>query len=217
MDAPFIDIHTHRQPTPPVIGILSVRLCGKEQKFPAQGMFSAGIHPWDAELLDEKTLEAMLARLESAPGIAAIGEIGLDYSRAIDRARQHELLCRQLAIAERRRLPVVLHCVRTFGPLMDTLKKFSLSGVIFHSFTGSIQQAQIAVVAGNYISLGGRSLRSRATVEALPHIPHERIFLETDEDDQTIGQIYDQAAKHLGISTKELVEIVYNNFKTLFP
>jgi TatD DNase family protein len=216
METPLVNIHTHHSESPPDIGIQSVLLCKEDQEFPTDRPFCTGIHPWDVSWLDTATIDSLLTRLETLPGTVAIGEIGLDYSRDIDHNMQEELLLRQLSIAVRRRLPVVLHCVRTFEHIMLILRKFALRGVIFHGFTGNTQQAHTALQAGYYLSLGDRSLRTPATMEALLHIPPERILLETDASEIPIAEVYARVAAHLGMSVEQLRGIIYHNYKRLF-
>jgi TatD DNase family protein len=215
MNTPFVDIHTHRVVSPPDIGIRSILLRETGQQFPLTESFSTGIHPWDADLPEERA-DNLLALLDTIPRPAAIGEIGLDHVREVSRARQEKLFVEQLRIAGRRELPVILHCVRAFERIMEILKKFRLEGVIFHNFTGSWQQASTALERGCYLSFGERGLRSAQVLEALSHTLPERIFLETDESETPIQEIYAIAAKHLKISTVELARIVCNNYKTLF-
>lgn len=91
---PYVNIHTHRQTG-----------SGIELR-------TAGVHPWDAATQDAATLGQRLG------GAQAVGETGLDFVRGADRAAQLSALRTQLRLARERGLPVVLHCVRAFEPLM---------------------------------------------------------------------------------------------------
>ena len=73
---------------------------------------TAGVHPWDAATQDAATLGQRLG------GAQAVGETGLDFVRGADRAAQLSALRTQLRLARERGLPVVLHCVRAFEPVM---------------------------------------------------------------------------------------------------
>ena len=88
----YIDIHTHR--------------------FTGRGieLRAAGVHPWRAAEIGvaESLSPAMFE------GARAVGETGLDYACDVDREAQERLFRRHLEIAEQRRLPVVIHCVRAF-------------------------------------------------------------------------------------------------------
>ena len=195
----LIDIHTHR-PTA------------------ARTIRTAGIHPWRADE-EEALLEAGLADLEAAAAagsIDAVGEIGLDHACTADRARQAALFARQLAIAERHRLPVVLHVVRAFEEAMRMLRQHRPGAVILHGFIGSAQQAERAVAAGCHLSFGERSCRSPRTVGALRATPSERLFVETDESETPIETIYAQVAALRGTTPAALAEAVAANYEKLF-
>lgn len=191
METPYVNIHTHR-PT------------GRGLE-PA----SVGIHPWDAAGADADSLCEALGRAQ------AVGEIGLDYLHP-DREAQRRLFEQQLELAETAGMPVVLHCVKAFEPMMTLLGRFRLHAVIFHGFIGSPQQAARAVAAGYYLSFGPRSLRSPRTVQALATVPSERLFLETDDDPTPIESVYAEAARLLGLPLDRLREALYTNYLRIF-
>lgn len=195
----LIDIHTHRPTT-------------------ARTIRTAGIHPWRADETDAR-LEAELETLEAAAAagsIDAVGEIGLDHACTADRGRQAALFERQLAIAERHRLPVVLHVVRAFEEVMHALRRHRLAAVILHGFIGSAQQAERALSAGCCLSFGERSCRSPRTVEALRITPSDRLFIETDESEIPIEAICAQVAALRGTTPGALAEAVAANHEKLF-
>ncbi len=173
---------------------------------------SIGIHPWQVGQID---VEIALKEIETA-SVSAIGEIGLDYSRPVLRRFQTEVLEAQLKIARERNLPVVLHCVRAFEPMMKILAEFTLCAVIFHGFTGSRQQAVRAVEAGYYLSFGERSLLSPKTVEAMNSIPLPNLFFETDDSGIPIAEIYSRAAIIKGMGQTEIKREIYNNYIRIF-
>jgi TatD DNase family protein len=179
--------------------------------------FSIGIHPWQLSGDGFDPAEA-LREVETAPA-AAIGEIGLDFALtapATDHGEQKMIFAAQLRIAEARRLPVVLHCVRAFEPTMEILAGFQLKKVIFHGFIGSPEQAARAVRSGYSLSFGERSLTSPKTVEALRVTPLENIFLETDDAPVTIADVYTRAAAILAVPLARLQEQLQINYKNSF-
>lgn len=188
---PIVNIHTHRQRA----GELTPR--------------TEGIHPWEADRWDgvAPTL---------SPACEAVGEIGLDYARAVDRLRQEELFRVQLQLAAARNLPVVLHCVRAFEPTMRLLTLYPLRAVIFHGFIGSWQQAERALDKGDYLSFGERSLNSPRTREVIRRMPLERLFLETDLSPTPLREIYRLVAELRGMEAAELERVTMENFKRIF-
>lgn len=201
MNAPFVDIHTHR-PTG----------CGIELR-------TAGIHPWDAGKQPVEaamqTLEAELARGDAQ----ALGEIGLDFARAATqelRDAQAALFRAQLALACERGLPVVLHCVRAFEPTMRMLREQEPRAVVFHGFVGSPEQACRALERGYYLSFGERTFASPRTVEALKATPLSQLFFETDESETPAKMIYIRAAALLGLDVETLRQTAYANYRRIF-
>lgn len=188
-----VNIHTHR-PRPDEATITT-----------------AGIHPYKAEEgFSAEDLEAMVQ------GADAVGEIGLDYACAVGRDEQQWLFEAQLRIAEQAHLPVVLHCVRAFEPVMRTIARYRLRAVIFHGFIGSVEQMRRAVSAGYYLSFGERTFASPKTIETLRQMPLERLFTETDESLVPIEEINRRVATILGIDTVQLERITRENYETIF-
>ena len=186
------DIHTHNAQTH------------------AQTIETVGIHPWH-------TLEADLSAVElTAVGVDAIGEIGLDFACDAPREEQMALFRAQLAIAERLKKAVVLHCVKAFEEVMKVLSEHRLQAVIFHGFIGSAEQAQRAVRQGYYLSFGERTFRSNKTIEALRSTPLSNLFVETDESATPIEEIYEKIAELRGVTTAELMEATEENLKRIF-
>jgi TatD DNase family protein len=70
---------------------------------------TVGVHPHNAKDLDARTLGA-LERLADSPKVVAVGEIGLDYHRNLSSPEaQQDAFRRQLELARRLSLPVVVH------------------------------------------------------------------------------------------------------------
>lgn len=192
MTEQFVNIHTHR---PTGRGI---------------ELRTAGIHPWDADKEDISTLVPRLADAQ------AVGETGLDFVRGADRATQLAAFRAQLALACRRQMPVVLHCVKAFEPVMRELDACQPRAVIFHGFIGSPEQARRAVGKGYYLSFGERTFASPKTMESLRETPLSQLFLETDQSQTPIEAIYARAAEIKGITPEELQRATLENYKRIF-
>ena len=187
------DIHTHNAHTQ------------------AQTIDTVGIHPWHALEADISVVEAAVAEAD------AVGEIGMDFACDVPKEVQMAIFRAQLALAERHKKAVVLHCVRAFEEVVKVLSEYRLRAVIFHGFVGSVEQAQRAVAQGFYLSFGERTFRSPKTIEALRSTPLSRIFVETDESTTPIEEIYARIAELRGISTAELIAATEENFRRIFP
>ncbi len=87
------------------------------QRNPGFVCASVGIHPHDAAGADEAAL-ARLTELARSPGVAAIGETGLDYH--YDRSPrdvQRAVFASQIRMALELNLPVVVHCREAYDGL----------------------------------------------------------------------------------------------------
>ncbi len=149
------------------------------------GLFYAfGLHPWFLAGEGEQVWARLEARLKQAPaGLVAIGECGLDALVTVPLARQLEMLERQLDLACRYRLPVILHSRRTHNELLALLVRYRLPrGAVLHAFTGSRQQGEQFMHAGCYLGIGGVITYPRAdkTRKAVAGLPLARLLLETD-------------------------------------
>ncbi|MBO7300168.1 MAG: TatD family hydrolase [Tidjanibacter sp.] len=210
--AEFIDIHTHSMEEGGK-RIVNRRL-GVEPAVGGICVQSVGIHPWDAEAL-YPTLSELLSQLEIIDCVA-IGEVGLDKYCKVDFGRQMELFEAQLHIAERRKLPVVIHCVKAQQEVVKMLSAHALSDVIFHGFIGSVEQMKEIVERGWFVSFGFGALRSPKTIEALRTIPLENLFLESDTDERPIEAIYEAAAQIKNIELELLKSEIENNYNKIF-
>ncbi|MBQ5653569.1 MAG: TatD family hydrolase, partial [Alistipes sp.] len=146
----------------------------------------------------------------------AVGEIGLDKACEVDFEQQSAVFKAQLRLAEQYKKPVVVHCVRAFEEVMNALEKFALRTVIFHGFIGSREQAERAVKKGYYLSFGARTERSKKTIEALRATPLDRLFVESDEAETPIEEIYALVARLRGLEVEELAAEVSQNYERIF-
>ena len=115
-------------------------------------------------------------------GLAAWGEIGLDYHYSPEtRAQQLELFSSQLQQAHERNLPVVIHTREAADDTIALLKEIPSRGII-HCFTGDPDEARAYLDLGFYISFSGIiTFRLADNVRASGLIvPDDRILIETD-------------------------------------
>ena len=189
---PYVNIHTHR----PTGSGIELR--------------TEGVHPWDADMQLVATLGEQLSDAQ------AVGETGLDFVHGPSREVQTEALRAQLRLARERGLPVVLHCVRAFEPLMRELAACEPRAVIFHGFIGSPEQARRALAKGYFLSFGERAFASPKTLAALRETPLSQLFLETDDSPVPIEEIYARATEARGVPTEVLQRATLANYERIF-
>ena len=114
-----------------------------------------------------KTLQDTIQRCKPPHGKFGIGEIGLDKLFRVPSAgyygslatidsnsprlspckvtmeHQERILQSQLLLAEELQAPISVHCVKSHGRLYAAIEKFRGPTIILHSYTGSIDQAQM--------------------------------------------------------------------------
>jgi TatD DNase family protein len=140
---------------------------------------TVGVHPHEAQ----HGIEGIMALLD-APRVVAIGEAGLDYHYDHSpRDAQRAVFAAQIAIANERDLPLVIHSRSSWD---DTFAVLDAEGVprrtVFHCFTGGVDEARACLERGALLSISGivtfpSAHDVRAAVE---FAPLERLMVETD-------------------------------------
>jgi TatD DNase family protein len=140
---------------------------------------TAGVHPHDAK----DGIEG-LEELLDAPEIVAVGECGLDYHYDHSpRDVQADAFRRQIEIAHRRDLPLVIH---TRSAWDDTFAILDEEGTprrtVFHCFTGGADEAAEGLRRGALLSFSGIiTFPSGGDLrEAAAACPLDRLLVETD-------------------------------------
>lgn len=144
---------------------------------------SVGIHPHDAQKEFDKVEE--IERLALQEKVVAIGEIGLDYYyNDPPKEFQKEVFIKQIRLAKKLNLPIIIHDRDAHGDILDILKQEwtkDLRGV-FHSYSGSVEMAFQAIEMNFYISLGGPVTfkNAKKPKEVVKAVPIEKLLIETD-------------------------------------
>jgi TatD DNase family protein len=203
---------------------------------------SFGCHPWRVKTRTPRWLAELARFLDAAP--SAVGEIGLDrWIKDYDPAAQEEAFVGQLRLAAERGLPVSIHCLQAWGPLVEILRREPRppGGFLLHSYGGAPDLVPGLVKLGAYFSLPGYFAHERKSSrrETFRHVPLERLLIETDAPDQllpaernrfplldTAGRplnhpanvraVYEFAAEFLGLPLEKLAAAVESNFLRLF-
>lgn len=191
-----------------------------------------GYHPSEASITTELDLQRLESLISSDNAkIVGIGEIGLDYHYGKeDKELQQELFRKQLNLASRYRLPVVIHSRDATEDTISILKEFpSVVGDI-HCFSGSIETAKIYLNMGYKIGIGGVvTFKNSNLYKVVEAIGIDNILLETDSpylapvpfrgktnSSKYIPIIAERVAEILNISVLEVAKKTYNNAVSLF-
>lgn len=144
---------------------------------------AVGIHPQEVEGVTDDDLKKIY-NLSFSNKIVAIGEIGLDYYYDNSpREKQKEIFRKQLEIAKKRNLPVIIHTREAMQDTFDILSEFKgdITGVM-HCYTGSFEMAEKFINLGFYISISGVVTFKNATNvrEMAKKIKLDNLLIETD-------------------------------------
>lgn len=140
-----------------------------------------GFHPEDIDKFNDNSLNIIESNLNNEK-IVAIGEIGLDYYWVKDnKEEQKELLRKQMKIAEKYNMPVIIHSREAALDTYEILKDYKVKGTI-HCFSYSYEMAEKFIKLGYKIGIGGvvTFKNSKKLQDIVEKISLEDILLETD-------------------------------------
>jgi TatD DNase family protein len=151
---------------------------------PGEVVSTIGVHPHDASHYDD-ALEAAIEEIALDPAVVAIGEAGLDYYYDNSpREAQREVFRRQIALAKRRGLPLVVHTRDAAEDTLAVLREEDARDVggIIHCFSEDAAFARAALDMGFVSSFSGivTFKNARAVHEAARLQPLGDLLVETD-------------------------------------
>ena len=156
-----------------------------------QIVVSAGIHPHEANLADERALNK-LDVLAAEAEVVAVGEIGLDYFYDHSpRDLQQRVFVDQMKIAAAHKLPILIHCRASADStnawddalaLLDEHWRSTGLGGVLHCFAGEYRHAKQAMDMGFLVSFAGNITFPKAQPirDVAARLPAERLLIETD-------------------------------------
>ena len=150
--------------------------------------FATGIHPHASGKYAgaaAAAAAATAAAIDGQPHTCAVGEIGLDYHYDFaPKDIQKVVFAGQVELAVSRNLPVVIHSRDAMADTIAVLKEAGQGRVrgVIHCFTGTADEARMALEIGFFVSFAGiltfpraQSLRDAAAI-----VPLDRVLVETD-------------------------------------
>ncbi len=228
-----IDSGVTQMVLPNVDGASVAPMMELHRRFPQNTSVAMGLHPTEVADGWESEIDKMEALL-SEGGFVAVGEVGMDlYWEKTHRTQQLEAFARQLEIADKLGLPVIIHCREALDETIGVIKEVK-PGVplIFHSFTGSPDDVRkIRQVCNPMFGINGVvTFKNAAPLrDALPEIGIDHILLETDapylapvphrgrrNEPAFLPAIRDKVAEVLHLSPEEVEKITDRNAKLIF-
>ena len=203
----FFDFHHHKSHNS--YGIYNLH---QEEILP-ENYFSVGIHPKDIDGNWQENLEKV-KEISQQQNCVAIGECGLDALINIDENLQKKVFEAQILWANEINKPVIIHCVKRFQELIP-FQKIAKIPMIIHGFNKKKAIADEMLKHGFYLSFGKSVLHSVSLQAIVKDFPLEKMFLETDDADFDIQNLYQKVAEFKGISVEKLQEQISKNLEIL--
>jgi TatD DNase family protein len=180
-------------------------------------LYSFGIHPWKID----KDVNDVLAEMDTITRnrrCIAIGECGLDKAIETDFELQQKIFCEQIQIANEVQKPLMIHCVKAFNELTACLKKMNNTvPVIIHGFNNNQNIANDLLKHGYLLSFGKALMDDSSNAsEVIKHVGRKNFFLENDDSNVSIRDIYKRASEILGIEEQFLQEQLKSNYQRIF-
>ena len=189
-----------------------------------------GYHPSEAGITTEEDLLLLEKQIQNKK-VVGIGEIGLDYHYGKeDISLQKELFHKQMKLAEKYHLPVVIHSRDATQDTIDVLKEYPTVKGDIHCFSGSIETAMIYTKMGYFLGIGGVvTFKNSNLFKVIEAIGLSHILLETDapylapepyrgkiNSSKYIPVIASRIAEILCVSVDEVSKKTTQNACTLF-
>lgn len=203
-----------------------------ERDYPNNVFLMMGLHPTyvkDNYLEELQYVENELAKRK----FVAIGEIGIDlYWDKTHLAEQQNAFRKQIQLAKKYKLPIIIHCREAFDEIFEILeeeKSPELFG-IFHCFSGSYEQALQAISYNMKLGIGGVVTFKNGKIDQfLNKIDLKHIVLETDSpylapipyrgkrnESSYLINVADKLAQIYDVSTNEIAAVTTNNSIEIF-
>lgn len=203
-----------------------------EEKYQGYCTAMMGLHPCSVDKHFEKELYLVEEWLEKRPFVA-VGEIGTDlyWDKSTFRYQQ-EVFNIQVDWANKKRLPVVIHCRESLDQTLDLLESHiePHSTGVFHCFTGDKEQADRIISLGFKMGIGGVvTFKNSGLDKTLKDVSLEHLVLETDSPYLApvpyrgkrnkpgyLAEVLNKLAELYELSNEEVEEVTTRNARQLF-
>lgn len=203
-----------------------------EAAYPTHVFLMMGLHPTSVK----ENFEDELVHVEEEfrkRKFYAVGEIGIDlYWDKSTLGIQKAAFKRQIQLAKKYKLPIVIHCRESFDEIFEVLeteRDDDLFG-IFHCFTGTLEQAKRAIGFGMKLGIGGVVTFKNGKIDQfLKDIDLSHIVLETDSpylspvpfrgkrnESSYLQLVCRKVAELYHLSEEEVARITTQNSKDVF-
>ena len=220
-------------------------ICKKYSSFLFPGL---AIHPDRVHSLTDAEIDAEINFIRKQKDLICIGECGLDWLKAerfalanpsfkmlepknfdFREAKQKQIgvFRKVIRLANEMGLALNVHSRRAEKDTIAVLKEEKAEKVLMHGFSGTIKEAEEAVLLGYKIAIGTTIFYSKQKVELVKATPLEDFVLETDSpvcapkkgarnEPANVALVVKEIARIKNVSEKEIIETTNKNVKELF-
>jgi TatD DNase family protein len=203
-----------------------------EKNYPDNVFLMMGLHPTYVKknyLEELQHVEEELAKIK----FYAIGEIGIDlYWDKTHLKEQQDAFRKQIQLAKKHKLPIVIHCREAFDEIFEILEEEKSNDLfgIFHCFSGTYEQALLAISYNMKLGIGGVvSFKNGKIDQFLSQIDLKHIVLETDSpylapvpfrgkrnESSYLINVLDKLVHIYGLSAEDIATATTENSKEIF-
>lgn len=191
---------------------------------------TVGVHPTDISTYTDDVDETLLKLAENKK-VVAIGEIGLDYYWMKDPKEVQAVYFRkQMDIAKKLSLPVVIHTRDAMEDTVNILNEYKDVKGIMHCYPGSYETAKTLMDRYYFGVAGVVTFKNNVkTKEFVEKMPLDRLIIETDSPYLTpvphrgkrnepnyVEFVAQEVAKIKGISYDEVLRVTTENAKKIY-
>ena len=193
---------------------------------------AVGVHPENVKDIKQKDLDELEFLVKKNKKVKAIGEIGLDfYQKGFSRDEQIYFFKKQLEIANKLNLPVIIHSREANQDTFEIIKSFAKTNGVIHCYSGDVKMALDYINLGFFIGIGGiiTFKNAKKMLDVVKNISIENILLETDcpylspepnrgkrNDSSNLIYVAQKIAEIKNVALNEVAEKTKLNAKKLF-
>lgn len=188
---------------------------------------SLGLYPTEANKTDGEINKAIEFILKNKNKIIAIGEIGLDYLESKEKQNQKNLFLNLISIAEKLKLPVIIHSRKAEKDTLDILQSSKLKKIILHCFSGNKKLIKQALDNNYHFSIPPIIVYSTHFQQLTKESPLSQLLTETDSpflspsrnqrnEPSSILKTIEKISEIKKITKEEVENILFMNYQKIF-
>lgn len=189
---------------------------------------SLGIYPIEAANNSEEEIIKQIEFIKKNKNkIIAIGETGLDYYESDKKDSQKNLFLSLISLAERMKLPIIIHSRKAESDVLDILESSSLKKVIMHCFCGNMKLVKRIEDNGYLASIPPIITFSSHFQKMAEVMPLTQLLTETDapflspvkgerNEPANVAYTINKISEIKNLMKEEVEKIIFMNFQKTF-